>query len=173
MKGRGTYLKVPTPPHQGTYPSSRSGQGVPQGTYPCGQGTYPPSQSGQDGGGTPRYQLPTPSRSGWGRGYPKVPTHPPAKVPTPTGEGGGRSTPRYLPPPPPAKVPSPPPPGIGQHVEYLIRWGRYASCVHAGGLLCCNAIKQWNSVVLLCGQMDRSMDRQIHALENLIYLVYS
>ena len=28
------------------------------------------------------------------------------------------------------------PPGIGQHMEYLIRSERYASCVHAGGLSC-------------------------------------
>ena len=27
-------------------------------------------------------------------------------------------------------------PGIGQQMEYLIRCGRYASCVHAGGLSC-------------------------------------
>ena len=27
----------------------------------------------------------------------------------------------------------PPPPGTGQQMEYLIRRGRYASCVHAGG----------------------------------------
>ena len=37
---------------------------------------------------------------------------------------GGGGTPRYL------------PPGIGQQMEYLIRCGRYASCVHAGGLSC-------------------------------------
>ena len=30
----------------------------------------------------------------------------------------------------------PPPPRTGQHMEYLIRRGRYASCVHAGGLSC-------------------------------------
>ena len=28
------------------------------------------------------------------------------------------------------------PPGIGQQREYLLRGGRYASCVHAGGLSC-------------------------------------
>ena len=28
------------------------------------------------------------------------------------------------------------PPGIGQLMEYLIRRGRYASCIHAGGLSC-------------------------------------
>ena len=61
---------------------------------------------------------------------------------------GGR---RYLPPPPRTKEPTPPParsrrgrrgtprylpPRIGQHMEYLICRGRYASCVHAGGLSC-------------------------------------
>ena len=30
-----------------------------------------------------------------------------------------------------------PPPRTGQHMEYLISGGRYASCVHAGGLSCC------------------------------------
>ena len=29
------------------------------------------------------------------------------------------------------------PPGIGLRMEYLIRGGWYASCVHAGGLSCC------------------------------------
>ena len=27
-------------------------------------------------------------------------------------------------------------PGIGQQIQYLIQGGRYASCVHAGGLYC-------------------------------------
>ena len=31
---------------------------------------------------------------------------------------------------------TPPPPRIGQQMEYLICRGRYASCVHAGGLSC-------------------------------------
>ena len=29
---------------------------------------------------------------------------------------------------------------LGQHREYLLYGGRYASCVHAGGLSCCNQI---------------------------------
>ena len=32
--------------------------------------------------------------------------------------------------------PCPPSPGIGRQMEYLIRRGRYASCVRAGGLSC-------------------------------------
>ena len=50
--------------------------------------------------------------------------------PPPARWGGGEGLPQgtY----PPAKVPIPP--GIGQHMEYLIRHGQYASCVHAGGL---------------------------------------
>ena len=34
----------------------------------------------------------------------------------------------------------PPPPRLGQQMEYLIRGGRYASCVHAGGLSCSRLI---------------------------------
>ena len=124
---------LPPPPHQGTCPHPGQDGGYPKVPTPHqGTSTHP----GQDGsGGTPRYlppakvppppiqarivgrvpqgTYPPPTRSGWGRGYPKIPTLP-------------RS--RYLPPPPI--------PGIGQHMEYLIRCGRYASCVHAGGLSC-------------------------------------
>ena len=91
--GGGTYPKDSYPPPR--YPRSRSGQGVPQGTYPV--------QVRMGGGGTPRYQ-------------PLL---------------------RYLHPPPS--------PRIGQHMEYLIRCGRCASCVHAGGLSCflifCNSLQ--------------------------------
>ena len=137
----GTYSKVPTP-CQGTYPpvQVRMGEGVPQGTYPC-QGTYPlPPRylplphPGQDGGrGTPGYlppcqgTYPSPILTWTSGRYPGVPP-PPTKVPTPPcrsgwGEGVPQGTyplPRYLP---------FPPPGIGQHMEYVIRCGRYASCV--------------------------------------------
>ena len=34
------------------------------------------------------------------------------------------------------RVSSPPPPPAGHQMEYLIRRGLYASCVHAGGLSC-------------------------------------
>ena len=104
--------KVPTPPVQGTYPPSRSGwgEGYPKvPTPPPVQGAYPPPASpGQEEGG----------------GYPKVPVplSLPSKVPPP--------------PPPPVQDTYSFPPGIGQHMEYFMRCGRYASCVHAGGLFC-------------------------------------
>ena len=41
----------------------------------------------------------------------------------------------WVPPPPPAGD-SPPPPPAGQQMEYLVRGGWNASCVHAGGLSC-------------------------------------
>ena len=82
--------------------------GVPQGTYPPAK--VPTPQPGQDGGGYPKVPTPQPNQDG---AYSKVPT-PLAKVPNPP----------------------PPPPRIGQHMEYLIRCGRYASYVHAGGLSC-------------------------------------
>ena len=103
----------------------------------------------------------TPSRSGWGEGYPSVPTpwprylppvqvktgrgqgvpqgtYPMAKVPTPLSRSGwGGGYPKVT--SPLAKVPTLGPrylplPRIGQHMEYLKRRGRYDSCVHAGGL---------------------------------------
>ena len=65
--------------------------------------------------------------------------------PPPPPRGGTRV--RY--PPPPGGVPGPPPPGVpgsgtppgggtrvGQQKEYSLHGGRYASCVHAGGLSC-------------------------------------
>ena len=87
---------------------------------------------------------PLPGPNGGGEGYPKVPTPtpcprylPPSKVPTPSKVPMGRRYPRYL---PPVQGTYPPPPRIGQHMEYLIRCGRYASCVHAGGLSCSNLL---------------------------------
>ena len=92
--------------------------GAPQGTYPLAKvGTPCPGQNG-------------------GEGVPQG-TYPPAKVGTPQpGQDGWRGTPRYLTLPPTKVGTPPPPPGIGQHMEYLIRCGRYASCVHVGGLSC-------------------------------------
>ena len=105
---------------------------------------------------------PRPGQNGW-KGYPKVPTPPPQsgqdgvrgylKVPTPRARSGQRDgergyckvptpQPRYLPPPlarsgrgegvPQGTYPLPRPPGQG----LLLHGGRYASCVHAGGLSC-------------------------------------
>ena len=74
----------------------------------------------------------TPVRSRWGR---KVPP-PPSQV-----RMGGA---KVRTPPPPTKVGIPP--GIGQHMEYLIFCGRYPSCVHVGGLSCVIIISvtSWN-----------------------------
>ena len=114
-----------------------------------------PTASEDGGRGTYQRYLPPPPRQVLTGGYPKVPNPLPAKVPTPLHPPGqvltkGKGTSRYLPPFPPGQVtyphpdlagggypkvptyPAPPPPGIGQHMEYLICCGRYASCVHAG-----------------------------------------
>ena len=86
---QGTYLppaKVPTP-----HPGPHGGGGTPR-YLPHSQGIYPPARSRQGGEGWPDpdrgrvRKVPTPSpqprylppsRSTWGRGYPKVPTPPP------------------------------------------------------------------------------------------------
>ena len=98
------YPKVPTPPPTKvptplppvkvpTLWPGQDGEGVPQGTYPPWPRYLP----------TPSAKVPTPlARSGWGRGYPKVPTHlgqgtyplPPVR----SALGVGGDTPRYLPP---------------------------------------------------------------------------
>ena len=81
-----------------------------QNIFPV-QGTYPPGQ------GT----------------YPpaKVPTPLPSKVPTPLQGTYSPIQGTYLAPPPRYLSPR-----IGQHMEYFIRCGRYASCVYAGGQFC-------------------------------------
>ena len=145
-KGRG-YPKVPTP-HPG-----QDGGGVPQGTYDPVQGTDPPSRSGWGGGGYPKVpmtlsKVPTPcpgqdggvppiqgtypllSRSGWGGGGVPQGTYPPSKVPTPPSKVP-TPHPRYL-----SLLSKVPTPRIGQHMEYFICCGRYASCIHAGRLSC-------------------------------------
>ena len=101
------------------------GRGYPKvPSPPTGQGTYPhltkvPTPlTRSDRGVTPRYLPP-------GQG-----TYP---LPGPMGEEG-RGSPRYLSPRPPR--PRYLPPGTEQHMEYLIRCGRYASCVHVGGPYC-------------------------------------
>ena len=36
---------------------------------------------------------------------------------------------------------------LGQHREFLLHGGRYASCVHAGGLSCCNILNtHWTNI---------------------------
>ena len=72
------------------------------------QGRYPQGQVRMGGGGTPRYV-------------------PPSKVGTPLARSGwGRAYPKVF---TPSKVGTPPP-------EHLLQGGRYASCIHAGGLSC-------------------------------------
>ena len=99
--GQGTH---PPPPH---WPVPKQGTPL-QLSLPHGQDQdREEGQVRMGGWGTPRYLTPPPppARSGWGEGYPKVPT------PLP-----GQS--RYPPPP----------------VKDLVHGGQYASCVHSGGL---------------------------------------
>ena len=81
-------------------------EGIPRYLPHCPR-YLPPIQVRMGEGGTPRYLPPH-------TGY--LPTHP--------GQDGGVPQGTY------------PPPGTGQHMKYFIRCGRYASCVHAGGLSC-------------------------------------
>ena len=110
MEGTPRYLTPPPQPGQ-------DGGEVPQGTYPPPQPGYlPPSQVTTVGRGTQNTYAPAkvsipPPDQVRGEGYPKVPTLPQAKVGTPS-------------------------PRIGQHMEYLIHCGQYASCIHAGELSC-------------------------------------
>ena len=82
---------------------------------------------------------------GWGRGTPS-PSHNTSTGPTSflgggypsdwsqVRTGGGGVSPHDEGSPQPGM--GYPPPRIGRQMEYLIRRGRYASCVHAGGLSC-------------------------------------
>ena len=112
-----TCLSVCPPLGRGVTPA-RSGQGVPQpgGTCPG----YPPGQV-RTGGTHPRYppgQVRTGVTPDWGVATPLPLARSGQGVPQLGGPTWGK------PPPPP------------QHMEYLISGGRYASCVHAGGLSC-------------------------------------
>ena len=127
-RGRG-YPKKVMFWHMSVHLSVHGGRGTPRYLTPLPK--YLSSWPGLMGG-TPRYlppKLPTsPGQVQMGGRYLGVPPSPATKVPTPPARSGYLPpNPRYLP---------PPPPGIGQHMEYLIRRGRYASCVHAGGLSC-------------------------------------
>ena len=105
-----------------------------------------------------------PARSRWGVPCQRVPCR---GVPTPRpGPGGGYPAGGYLPPARSRGVPCqgylPPPlarsrrgggvtlpggvPLLGHQKEYLIRCGRYAFCVHAGGLSCCSRWLLVNSI---------------------------
>ena len=94
---------------------------------------------GQDGGGVPQDRVPpghvrmggtlgwgTPCQ-GWGTPWP--------------GQNRSEGYPKMeYPPPPPTRNGVPPHPGIGKQKDYFLRGGRYASCVHAGGLSCSEKI---------------------------------
>ena len=77
----------------------------------------------------------TPASSSWGgtpgRGVPTwgTPHHDLARG---TPDRSGRGVPQQG----GTRLGYPPPAWTGQHMEYLIRRGRYTSCVHAGGLSC-------------------------------------
>ena len=127
---------VPGPP-RGVPRSRYPPRGVPRSGYPPrgvpGSGTPP---GGYPGPGTPRGGTQTPG------GYPG-PGTPPGGYPG-LGTPGG-TWPGY---PPRGGVPGPPRGGtqvqvpprggtrVGQQKEYSLHGGRYASCVHAGGLSC-------------------------------------
>ena len=140
-----------------------AGGGVPRSGYPPGgyQGPGTPP-----GGGVPRSGYPpggywgpgTPPGGYWGPGTPPPRGGTEVRVPPPGGgtevrvppTGGGGGTEVRVPPrggyrgpgTPPGGVPrSGYPPGgggtrVGQQKEYSLHGGRYASCVHAGGLSC-------------------------------------
>ena len=73
------------------------------------------------------------SRSGWGGGYLIPGLDGGYPVPGFSGDQGWRT-----PPPPRTEWVTPPTPNqeTEQHSEHLLRGGRYASCVHTGGLCC-------------------------------------
>ena len=74
---------------------------------------------------------------------------------------------------PPAGVTPPPPLSTGQQMEYLIRCGRYASCIYEGGLSCSrtflwnmvNFIKHLNHYIIL-GPLKSSPHHVTGALHN-------
>ena len=115
--------------NRGGYPLPRLGQGYPP--HPISRMGYPPSA-----GRVPPYQVRTGdthlSRSGWG--VSRVP-------PTPS---AGRGTPLSR-----TQVRMGGYPQLEQYGVYLLRGGRHASCVHAGGLSCMfhNIDKVWDESV--------------------------
>ena len=111
---------------RGGLPHLRSGgypiPGLDRGGVPHPRSGYPPPDMGWD---TPQTQV-------WLGGIPSqvwsgVP-HPRSGYPPPPGHGMGY--------PPWTWHGVTPPPETDQHSEHLLCGGRYASCVHAGGLSC-------------------------------------
>ena len=112
---------------QSYLPQTRALAGVPW-PGPAGGGTpipgwrgIPPSSLGQGQGTPSSLGAPPPSKAGWG--------YPPSRDGVPPCQEMG------IPPPPSGPAIGYPPP-LGQQKEYLICRGRYASCLHAGGLSC-------------------------------------
>ena len=125
----------------------RGGRGGPV-RYPPG-GTevrVPPpggvTQTSVPPGGYPDFGTP-PGGPGTPRGGTQTSVPPPGgvRVPPPPPRGGGGTRVRY-PPQGGYRSPGTPPGGyltrVGQQKEYSLHGGRYASCVHAGGLSCYN-----------------------------------
>ena len=113
-------------------PPARSEWEYPRTRYPILGWDTPPPQPGQDGGtpgqGSPHNGMGSPlARSGQGT-YPRMGYPHPGMGPPPV-LGWGT-------------------PWLGQQKEYLLCGGRYASCVHAGGLSC-SLIPLFCSLVLL------------------------
>ena len=139
-RGGGGVPGTPSPSHNtSTGPMSFPGRGdtpvtgprsLPRGVPRPGPDREGVPQSGPDGGvgGFPSQGVPWPGPHG---GYPSQ-----GWVPPPSRDGI-----------PPIQRWGTPAPLIGQQMEYLIRGGRYASCVHAGGLSC---FIIYNSDIILC-----------------------
>ena len=131
----------------GGYPARSSQGGYPAGGVPCQGGTllggssqvrYPPSQV-QPGG--------YPARGGTlPGGYPAGGGEYPGQVPPPArssrgGTLGGSQV------PPLARSGWGGGTQLGQHREYLLHGGRYASCVHARGLSCLSSTSSVKSTI--------------------------
>ena len=121
--GGGTRVRYPPGGTRVRYPPRGTRIRYPPGGYPDPPGGYlgqvPPPPGGYRGQVPPQGGTQTPLG-----GYPdQVPPY--RGYPDPPGEGG------Y-----PGQVPPPGGTRVGQQKEYSLPGGRYASCVHAGGLSC-------------------------------------
>ena len=125
---------------------SQNAMGQPPGGVPC---------QVQPGGGVPCWGVPL-WRGTLAGGYPTGGY--PGQVPPWPGQDGvvpcqGGTQVRY----PPSQVRMRGGTQLGQHREYLLHGGRYASCVHAGGLSC-------------YGVILNLLDRKMHGSMELRYL---
>ena len=90
-----------------------------------------------------------------------VRVHPPGGVPDRVPPGGGPGTPRggTWPVPPGGDLTGYPPRGggtqVGQQKEYSLHGGRYASCVHAGGLSCYESVSEQNPLSEFGNKIER------------------